>query len=401
MLAGLFLTALTAMAQPVVSGVTASQTPGTRSVVITYTLAHPQSLVCTVTMQASRDGGITWEAVNSTTGDLGFGKTSTPAGAAKSVTWNAGNDWPAQLFPQVKIRITADDGQSAVLAGFAQIPAGTFAMGSVVFSNTSDPTDGITDATIHTVTLAGFYLAKTETIYADWIAIWEWALTHGYTDLIGVGAGKADAHPVQSVSWYDVVKWCNAKSEKDGLTPVYYTDDAQTAVYRTGNVDVTNAQVKWTANGYRLPTEAEWEYAARGGLTGKRFPWGDSITHQQANYFSDSAYSYDVSETRGHHPTYVPGGQPYTSPVGRFALNSYGLADMAGNVWEWCWDWAGGYGSAAVSAPRGATSGSGRVFRGGSWDYDAYFARCAFRLNYSPSNRSSLVGFRLARSSVP
>ncbi|MBI4623883.1 MAG: SUMF1/EgtB/PvdO family nonheme iron enzyme, partial [Verrucomicrobia bacterium] len=304
--------------------------------------------------QASRDNGATWETVASTTGALGAGITSTPGGAAKSIVWNAGNDWPAQLFLQAKIRITADDGQvgsatggqgsSAVPTGFALIPAGTFAMG--------DNLDGFSDSPVHAVTLAAFFLAKTETTKAEWTDVWLWGATHGYTDILA-GAGKADTHPVQMISWYDVIKWLNARSEKDGLVPVYYTDDAQTTVYRTGSVNVTNTQVKRTVTGYRLPTEAEWEYAARGGLVGKRFPWGDTITHQQANYFSSTSYSYDVSATRGFHPTYATGSEPYNAPVGAFAPNGYGLVDMAGNVWEWCWDWYGGVGTAAVTAPWG------------------------------------------------
>ena len=131
-----------------------------------------------------------------------------------------------------------------------------------------------------------------------------------------------------------MVKWCNARSEKEGLAPCYHTDVARTAVYRTGRVDVTNDMVNWSANGYRLPTEAEWEKAARGGLVGRRFPWGDQITHSLANYSSDSIYPYDTSPTRGYHPDYQAGGAPYTSPVGNFAANGYGLYDMAGNVYE-------------------------------------------------------------------
>ena len=287
------------------------------------------------------------------------------------------------------------------------IPSGTFTMGSVVASIAGeDKSDGVTDATPHAVTLSAFYIGKTETTYADWVAVRTWARDAArgagvYDFGATVGEGKGDTHPVHSVSWYDVVKWCNAKSERAGLTPVYYTNDAQTLVYRTGDVAVTTAQVKWGANGYRLPTEAEWEYAARGGVSGQRFPWGDTITHVQANYSSSASYAYDVSTTRGNHPTYGTGGEPYTSPVGVFAANGYGLSDMVGNMLEWTWDVSGSYGSGAVTDPRGAASGSLRVLRGGGWFYRAFNARSANRDYNSPGVRTYDNGFRPARSSVP
>ena len=174
----------------------------------------------------------------------------------------------------------------AAPAGFYVIPAGSFTMG--------DALDGLSDAPTHTVTVSAFYMAQNLVTKAEWDAMRTWGLAIGYTDLVA-GAGKASNHPVQTITWYQMVKWCNARSRKGGFVPVYYTDDAQTRVYKTGDVDVTNAQVKWSANGYRFPTKAEWEKAACGGLSGKRFPWGDTINQSQANYNASSRYSYDLS----------------------------------------------------------------------------------------------------------
>jgi formylglycine-generating enzyme required for sulfatase activity len=199
-----------------------------------------------------------------------------------------------------------------------------------------------------------------------------------------------------------MVMWCNARSEKEGLTPVYYTDDAQTTIYKTGFVNVTNAQVKWTANGYRLPTEAEWEKAARGGLSGKRFPWGDTISHSQANYYARSSYSYDSSgSVNNFHPSYATGSSPYTSPVGAFAANGYEVHDMAGNVFEWCWDWYGSYAAGSQTNPRGDTWGSNRVRRGGSYSHNASGCRVASRYSSNPSSYDNTMGFRVVRSSAP
>ena len=124
---------------------------------------------------------------------------------------------------------------------------------------------------------------------------------------------------------YDAVKWCNARSEQEeGRVPAYYTSAAQTTVYRSGQTDVQTNWVKWSS-GYRLPTEAEWEKAARGGLSGQRFPWGDTISESQANYYGDTAmYSYDLGPN-GFNPVGQIGGWPYTSPAGYFGANGYGL----------------------------------------------------------------------------
>jgi formylglycine-generating enzyme required for sulfatase activity len=281
---------------------------------------------------------------------------------------------------------------SAAPAGMAVIPQGAFTMG--------DSLDGFSDAPTRTVTLDAFYMGKYEVTKAAWDEVRTWGLSNGYTDL-AAGSGKASNHPVRSITWYMMVKWCNARSQKEGLTPVYYTNDAQTTIYKTGSFNVTIAQVKWAANGYRLPTEAEWEKAARGGLLGKRFPWGDTISHSQANYYASSGNNYDLSGTvNNFHPSYATGDYPYTSPVGAFAANGYGLYDMEGNVSEWCWDWYGAYAAGSQYNPLGSTSSTLRVIRGGSWDSSGG-ANVASRYANFPTYTNYSIGFRVVRSLAP
>lgn len=266
----------------------------------------------------------------------------------------------------------------------ARIPAGSFSMGDSFGEGAS------TERPVRQVTVSAFYFGKTEVTKQQWDEVKDWAAGHGYTDM-SAGEGKAANHPVTGVNWWDAVKWCNARSELEGLVPCYAVGGSPM------RVGTKVPEVNWLAKGYRLPTEAEWERAARGGLSGKRFPWGDTISHSQANYYSISSYAYDASPTRGNHPSYGGG----TSPVGSFTANAYGLQDMAGNVWEWCWDWYGTYASGAQSDPRGEASGSARVLRSGGWSGNARDCRAADRYGYDPGGQGRYLGFRVLRSSVP
>ena len=279
-------------------------------------------------------------------------------------------------------------------AGMALIPAGAFTMGATTNMGHESYSD---DVPQHTVEVSAFYMDTNLVSKAQWDEVYQWAITNGYS-FDNTGSGRATNHPVQQINWYDMVKWCNARSEKEGRTPAYYTSAGQTTVYRSGQLNLTNECVKWNS-GYRLPTEAEWEKAARGGVSGQRFPWAETnITHSLANYYSSTNDAYDVNPTKGYHPTFNDGVYPYTSPVGYFAANGYGLYDMAGNVSEWCWDiyWGTYYSSSPGTDPRGPATGSGRVVRGGSWDDRAGYCRTAYRnFLYTPiPEREFMAGNR-------
>jgi formylglycine-generating enzyme required for sulfatase activity len=372
------LTSCLLAADPVVSNISAVQRAGTKLVDITYDVTADTPTV-KVTLEISNDGGQTFTVPAVTTsGAFGAGIAT---GTGKVITWNAGVDWNGRPSSQLRFKVVADD-------LFVIIPSGSFSMG-----RTSGDTD--TNAPPVNVTVSQFYMGKYEVTKAEWDEVRAWAVNNGYTDL-ATGAGKASNHPVQTVNWWDVIKWCNARSQKEGLTPCY---NVSGSAMKTGTTAPT---VSWTANGYRLPTEAEWEKAARGGVNGKRFPWGtDTISHTNANFNNVGGEAYQ-SGTTGYHPTYATGSTPYTSPVGSFASNGYGLHDMAGNVWEWCWDW---YGASTylnnVTDPRGAASGTSRVVRGGGWRSSASDCRAAKRGINTPSNAGDSDGFRVARSSVP
>ena len=277
------------------------------------------------------------------------------------------------------------------------VPGGSFAMGDS-FSDL-----GADEVPVHSATVSGFYMDRLEVSKALWDIVYSWATNRGYDFSPNAGLAKAATHPVSYPSWYDSVKWCNARSELEGLIPCYYSDAAQTTVYRAGQITVSNSFVNWSATGYRLPTEAEWERAARGGAASMRFPWGDTnvISHTLANYYAGAAYPYDKSPTKGYHPAFTNGPAPYTSPCGYFAPNGFGLYDMAGNVWEWCWDWHDPYWYTNSAATLPDTPGpdsvsrSRRVRRGGSYASNAPDCCCALREGASPT---STAGFRCVKA---
>jgi formylglycine-generating enzyme len=278
--------------------------------------------------------------------------------------------------------------QSAIPSGMALISAGAFTMG--------DNLDGEIDATpTVSVTVSAFYMDVNLVSSNQWQTVYNWATSHGY-GFDNAGSGKAANHPVQTVDWDDCVKWSNARSQQAGLTPVYYTDAGLTQVYMNGDTNAVYSN--WAASGYRLPTEAEWEKAARGGLSGQRFPWGNTISESQANYYGNTGFSYDLGPNGYNAIGSIGGTSPATSPVGSFAPNGYGLYDMAGNVFEWCWDRYGTpYGQPTTTNPTGPASGSYRVLRGGYWDVSASSARCAYRNYVVPAYAFSDIGFRCVR----
>ncbi len=274
--------------------------------------------------------------------------------------------------------------------GLVEIPGGSFVMGAATNVLTESY---VNERPQHTVTVGAFYMATTEVAKAEWDETATWAAGHGYTLNAELAPGKASNHPVHTVTWENAVKWCNAKSERAYRTPCYTNQDG--SVYRSG--DFTGG-CNWSANGYRLPTEAEWERAARGGSADHRFSWTDDedIQHSRANYYSDSSFFYDKGPG-GYHPLYNF-GEPKTAPVGVFAANGYGLSEMIGNVREWCGDFYAEdyYTSSPVDNPRGPATGTERVLRGGGWNSYASACRVAWRASKAANSSDYDLGFRLA-----
>jgi len=299
----------------------------------------------------------------------------------------------------IKAIITDETGRSTAdsvlidINGMVYLQGSTYEMGDNFIEGWSE------ERPVHTVTLSDFFIGMREVTQK------EWASVMGSNPASAYGVG--DNYPVYNVSWYSIMKYCNLRSMSEGLTPVYTisssTDPADWGTVPTSSNSTWNAAIcNWSANGYRLPSEAEWEYAARGGLSGQRFTNGATISHStngatQANYFaSPSSFSYDVSPTAQYHPDY----NEKSSPVGSFPPNGYGLYDMTGNLGEWCWDWFSDsyYSNSPAINPTGPTTGYFRIMRGGYWSITANCCRVATRTGVHPENNGYVIGFRLSRT---
>jgi formylglycine-generating enzyme required for sulfatase activity len=261
---------------------------------------------------------------------------------------------------------------------------------------------------VHRVAVRGFFLGRAEVTRNLWKEVQSWAVAQGYEfeDPYDSHPEKPGDHPICNVSWYDAVKWANARSEKEGYPPVYYTDATQTRVYRRGRIELPEAAVQWRATGYRLPTEAEWEWAARGGLEHQQYPWpspGEVFTvhldGRKANYWlSEDPFESDARCATSP----VAYFQPRQNPEASDMANGFGLYDLAGNVAEWCWDWYDDHWyerpGATAQDNRGPTDGYGRVLRGGSWISSPKYCRVSARYMSAPDYRCHCYGLRVARS---
>jgi uncharacterized repeat protein (TIGR02543 family) len=324
-------------ADPVVSNLTAAQRPGTKLVDITYDVTADTPTVG-ITLRISSDGGTTFSVPAITlTGAVGPNVT---VGTDKVITWNAGTDWLGNYSSAMRFEVTPDAATIVTPEGFADVSAGALPADSWAGAQAVDR----------------FFMAKTEVTWAEFEAVRTWAAANGY-DIGSVGAGTGPNRPVTDVSWYQTLKWCNARSEKEGLRPVYQVG---TDIYRTGDSVPT---IDTAANGHRLPSEKEWEFAARGGVKTNGYEYsGSNDINAVAWYTSNSG-----------------GG---TKDVATKQPNELELSDMSGNVWEWCFDALGTF----------------RVLRSGSWNYDAFNCRVLLRIGTEQPYSNDHIGFRLAKN---
>jgi formylglycine-generating enzyme len=242
------------------------------------------------------------------------------------------------------------------------------------------------------VTLSGFYIGKYDVTQKEWVEV----MGNNPSRFMG------DRLPVEMVSWYDSIEYCNRRSRKEGLQPYYTIDRGKPDPNnlpdpQLGDLDT----IRWTvttnpgANGYRLPTEAEWEYAAEGGQLTRNYTYsGSDDINAVAWYWRNSG---DRMLTGFWNWPAIRLNEDQPQPVGRKEPNELGLYDMSGNVRQWCWDWYGDIQS-HVTDPQGSPSGYRRVWRGGGWMGAAFCTRTNFRGSLAANGKGPDQGFRVCRN---
>lgn len=246
------------------------------------------------------------------------------------------------------------------------VNSGTFQMGSTTGDTDEQP--------VHNVTLSNFYIGKYEVTQREWLEI----MGTNPSQFLG-----DDLRPVDLVKWYDAVKFCNKKSIQEGLTPCYSKDNSTNPDNWTGNPETdeswANITCDWTANGYRLPTEAEWEFASKGGNSTQHFTYSGSNNIGEVAWYSSNSNGRSQS-------------------IGRKSPNELGIFDMTGNLFEWCWDFYNDYSATNQNNPTGPVSGTYRVVRGASWNVNHEISHVTFRSGKTPILSQNSVGFRLVRN---
>ena len=331
---------------------------GSKKVDIYYDVFEPDSDTLLISLQVSSNNGNSFDIVpvdSLLSGDIGEGVQS---GNNKHIIWQAGREALNFEGNSFKFKVIADDDPYAAPDGFVIVQGGTFQMGDHFNEGTNN------ELPLHNVTLNSFYMSENEVTQEEYQAIMGNNPAHNY----GVGTD----YPVYYVSWYDAISYCNAKSIEDGFTPVYSGSGSNTVC-------------DWNADGYRLPTEAEWEYASRGGSLGNIDNFRYSGCHEESDLTS---YAWYISNNS-------PAG---SKEVRTKSPNQLGLYDMSGNEWEWCWDWYGNYNSNSQINPHGANSGSYRVKRGGAWNGYSDHCRVAYRTFNTPTYSNQSIGFRICRN---
>ncbi len=347
-------------ADPVVTNATASQrTDGSKIVDIYFDVSYATADSVYITLNLSNDGGSTYTIIPNNA-NLSGASGKIHIGTGKHIIWQAGNETQSFDGSQFAFIVQAWD-SIPIPENFIYIAGGTF-------------NNGVSD-----VTVSSFYLDKYELTQAAYQAVMGNNPASGY----GVGSN----YPVYYISWFNAIEYCNKRSINEGQTPCYsyLTYGTNPASWPSSwNSDYnnhTNIICNWTANGYRLPTEAEWEFAARGGISTHGFTYSGSNDIIEVAWYSGNSSST-------------------THTVGTKTANELGLFDMTGNVWEWNWDIPGTYPSGAQNNPHGAVSGSYRVYRGGSWNSGPSNSTVSDRSYIYATSSYTYVGFRVCRISL-